>query len=270
METLYTRGIRPKARYDLSSPWADYRIPSTDALAGREISLTLDDGSIVEFSFGDKTVEWRTRGKDSSDSAPYDAVASRDNIYFIQIEQRDREVTTSLALNLNSGGGVLVRNTLVRAEGKTDLRQDLYPFTVTGSDGTSPELSAELVGRRAYAEYADGHTAEHVYVNPRRLAWQGLGKFDYSGAELDHSTTWKIDEKLYLLTWVEEWQAVGAVLLLDYTALRNVGVLFGQDDNGYVHTLCGARLSVLSETSYPAGYEPPGVGGPALTKPGAS
>jgi hypothetical protein len=270
VETLYTRGIRPKAPYDLSSPWADHRIPSTDALAGREISLTLDDGSIIEFSFDAETVAWRTRGEDAGDSAPYDAVAARDNIYFIQAEHRDSQVATSLALNLNSGGGVLVRNTLVRGEGKTDLRQELYPFTVTGTDGTLPELSAELAGRRAYAEYADGHTAEHIYVNPRRFAWQGLGKFDYSGAELDHSTTWKIDDKLYLLTWVEEWQAVAAVLLMDFAELRNVGTLFGQDDNGHVHTLCGARLSVLSETSYPAGYEPPGVTGPALTKPGTS
>lgn len=270
METLYTRGIRPRAPYDLGSPWADFRIPSTDALAGRVISLTLDDGSVVDFSFDAKTVTWRAGGKDASESAPYDAVAERDNVYFVQFEHSDKLVATSITLNFNSGSGVLVRNTLVPGESKTDLRQDLYPFTVTGTDGTLPQLTAELVGRHAYAEYADGHTAEHIYVNPRRFAWQGLGKFDYSGAELDHCTTWKIDDNLYLLTWVEEWQAVAAALLLDYTALRNVGILFGQDDNGHVHTLCGARLSVLSETSYPEGYEPPGVAGPALTKPGAS
>lgn len=272
METLYTRGIRPKVPYDLSSPWADFRLPSTDALAGRDISLTLDDGMTVEFAFDAATVTWRASGEDedASDSAPYDAVAARDNIYFIQSEHRDKQVATSLALNLNSGGGVLVRNTLVRGESKTDLRQDLYPFTVTGSGGTVPQLSAELVGKRAYAEYADGHTAEHVYLNPRRFTWQGLGKFDYSGSECDHSTTWKLADDLFLLTWVEEWQAVAAVLLMDFAALRNVGVLFGQDDNGHVHTLCGARLSMLSDTTYPAGYEPPGVAGPALRKPVAS
>ena len=49
------------------------------------------------------------------------------------------------------------------------------------------------------------------------------------------------------LTWVEEWQAVGTALLLDYQALRNVGVLYGLDDSGHVHTLCGARLKLLSE-----------------------
>jgi len=269
VETLYTRGIRPRAPYDLRSPWADYRIPSTDELAGRDISLTLDDGTVVELSFGHDEVTWRT-GEDAAESAPYDAVAERENVYFIQFERTDKLATTSVVLNLGRGSGVLVRNTLVPGNSKTDLRQDLWAFTVTGSDGVLPQLTADLVGRRAYAEYADGHTAEHIYVNPRRLAWQGLGKFDYSGAELDHCTTWKIDDQLYLLTWVEEWQAVAAVLLLDYAALRNVGILFGQDDHGYVHTLCGARLSVLSQTDYPEGYEPSGTAGPALRKPTAS
>jgi hypothetical protein len=81
------------------------------------------------------------------------------------------------------------------------------------------------------------------------------------GSEMDDSTTWKIAEDLYLLTWVEERQAVGAVLLMDFAEMRNVGVLFGRDDNGSVHTLCGARLTKLGEISYPVGYEPPGVNG---------
>jgi MoaF C-terminal domain/MoaF N-terminal domain len=269
VETLYTRGIRPRAPYDLGNPWADFRIASTDELAGREISLTLDDGTVVGLSFDTDTVTWRV-GTEDAQSAPYDAVAQRDNVYFIQFEHPGKLATTSVVLNLNSNAGVLILNTLVPGDSKNDLRQDLWPFTVTGSDGTLPQLTDELVGRRAYAEYADGHTAEHIYVNPRRFAWQGLGHFDYSGAELDQCTTWKIDDQQYLITWVEEWQAVAAALLLDYVALRNVGILFGLDDNGYVHTLVGARLSVLSETDYPEGYTPPGTAGPALRKSAAS
>ncbi len=267
MERLQTRGIRPETPYDLGSPWADFRIPSTKELAGREISLTLDDGSTLNIAFEADTLGWSWNRADSSKEdvhgAAYDAVAARENVYFIQLLHEDRATATSLTLNLGSGGGVFIQNRLVYGKDRSDLQQDLYACSVTGSDGALPELSAELVGKRAYAEYADGHTAEHVYLNPRRFVWQGLGKFDYSGSECDHSTTWKIDEGLFLLTWVEEWQAVGAVLLMDFTALRNVGVLFGHDDNGLVHTLCGARLKVLGEISYPEGYEPAGVAGPS-------
>lgn len=258
MEILQTRGIRPQRPYDLGSPWADYRIPSSN-LDGREISITLDDGTVVEYSFGGSKVRSSTNGAEAGEPASYDAAEERPGIFFVQIPGADFESTTSLALNMNRNAGVLVRNTLVYGTDRTDLEQVIYPFVVTDSDGVLPEISAELVGKRAYAEYADGHTAEHIYVNPRRFAWQGLGKFEYSGSEMDDSTTWKIDEDLYLLTWVEEWQAVGAVLLMDFGQLRNVGVLYGRDDNGKVHTLCGARLKKLGEITYPSGYEAPGV-----------
>lgn len=263
MEKLQTRGIRPKPKYDLGSPWADFRIDSSDALVGREVTITLDDGTNLTYSFGPGDVRVTGRGVNASTEGSYDAVEERRGVFFVQIPGADCDTTSSLVLNFNDNSGVLVTNTLVDGPQKADLEQVIYPFVLTGSDGTLPEMSAELVGKRAYAEYADGHTAEHIYVNPRRFAWQGLGKFDYSGSEMDDSTTWKIADDLFLLTWVEEWQAVGAVLLMDFAELRNVGVLFGQDDNGAVHTLCGARLSKLGEISYPAGYEPPGVLGPA-------
>jgi len=259
METLQTRGIRPASPYDLGTPWGDNRIPSTGELGGREISITRDDAVVLECSFDRETVSWRYSDDQAEGSAPYDAVALREGVYFIQFLHDGGLAATSLALNLRTNAGVLAQNRLVHGAERTDLQQDLYPCAVTGSDGTLPELSAELVGRRAYAEYADGHTAEHLYLNPRRFAWQGLGKFDYSGSECDQSTTWKLDDKLYLLTWVEDWQAVGAVLLLDFEQLLNVGVIFGQDDIQLRHTLCGARLEILSEVEYPPGYEPPGV-----------
>lgn len=259
METLQTRGIRPARPYDLRSPWGDNRIPSTDELSGREVSLITDTGKSVRLAFRGTTVTWRDVHDDSDQSSTYDAVAARDGVFFIDILHQDPDHLTSLVLNLGTNGAVLVRQQLIRNDQRTDLQQDLYPCVVADTNGSLPALSRDLVGRRAYAEYADGHAVEHVYFNPRRIVWQGLGRFDYSGSECDHATVWKLDEQLYLLTWVEEWQAVGAALLLDYTALRNVGVLYGQDDQGFVHTLCGARLQVLQDLQYPSGYEPGGM-----------
>lgn len=259
METLQTRGIRPQAAYDLRSPWGDNRIPSTDELSGREIALTRDDGETITLSFAEDTVTWREPGQEAAQTAPYDAVAARDDVYFIDFLHEDSDILTSIVLDLHTNGAVFIVSRIVRGDDRADVQQDLWPCVVAGTDGTAPGLTRELVGRRAYAEYADGHAVEHVYFNPRRIVWQGLGRFDYSGSECDHATTWKIDDKLYLLTWVEEWQAVTAALLLDYAAFRNVGVLYGLDDGGFVHTLCGARLEILDELTYPPGYEPSGM-----------
>lgn len=264
MEKLQTRGLRPKPKYDLGSPWADYRIASsTDALSGREIAITLDDGAQHVYTFAGDVVQVAVNGESAGGAGKYDCVEERPGISFIQMPAADFRSTTSLVVNFNGGGALLLTMTLVDGPEKLELEQIIYPCVITNSDGVAPELSDELVGKRAYAEYADGHTAEHIYVNPRRFGWQGLGKFDYSGSEMDDSTTWKIADDLFLLNWVEEWQAVGAALLMDFDQLRNVGILFGHDDTGDVHTLCGARLSKLGEIAYPAGYEPPGVLGPA-------
>ena len=259
MEVLQTRGLRPKPTYDLGTPWADNRIESSSNLAGRQVSVTLDDGTTNSYDFKESTVVSRTNGIDETEECSYDASELRPEIFFVQIPTADHEETTSLVLNFPAESGVLVRNTLVYDLERPNLRQVIWPFVFTGSGGVLPEISDELVGKRAYAEYADGHTAEHIYVNPRRFGWQGLGKFEYSGSELDDSTTWKIDDQLYLLTWVEEWQAVAACLLMDFEQLRNTGILFGRDDHGKVHTLCGAKLAKLGEIVYPPGYEPQGV-----------
>jgi len=266
VKSLQARIFRPKAPYDQRISWADNRLPPTDALVGREITLERDDGQTVTFVFGATHATWREPGEDASVEAPYDAVQLRDGVFSVELlhpevpgEDPPTRAATSLALNLQTGGALLVRNTITLGE-KKDFRQDLSPCTVAGSGASFPELSAELVGKRAYAEYSDGRAAEHVYLNPYRFGWQGLGGFDYSGAGCEDSTTWKLGDELYVLTWVEEWEPVGAVLLMDFAGLRNAGVILGEDDEGFFHFICGARLTVLGQTTYPAGYEPAAVG----------
>lgn len=269
MESLQTRSNRPRAPYSQRLAWSDNRLPSTQALAGREISLERDDGQVVSYAFGDRTVTWEEPGTGSHLEAPYDGVELRDSVYFLQFLPDEVQgatpgsrVANSLALSMSTGGALLARSTFTRSE-KSDFRQDIYACTIVGSGGSLPALSSELVGRRAYAEYTDGRAAEHLYLNPRRFVWQGLGRFDYSGSGCEDSTTWKLDDELFLLTWVEEWEPVGVVLLMDFQELRNAGVILGQDDEGFFHYLCGARLRILGQTTYPPGYQPAGVGGPS-------
>ncbi len=269
METLTARIFRPKAPYEQRISWSDNRRASTDALAGREVALERDDARTVTFTFGAHSVSWKDPGESSTVEAPYDAVELREGVFSVEILHPEvpgdgpwRREATSLALNTQTGGALFVRNTITLGE-ENEFRQDIYPCTIAGSGGRFPELSAELVGRRAYAEYTDGRAAEHVYLNPYRFAWQGLGDFDYSGAGCEDSTTWKLGDELFLLTWVEEWEPTGVVLLMDFAGLRNAGVILGRDDQGFFHFPCGARLVLLSRTTYPPGYEPAGVGGPS-------
>lgn len=266
MESLQARFSRPKAPYSQRGIWTDYRLPPTGNLAGRQIALERDDGQTVAYTFDDKHVRWEDPEDGSIVEAPYDGVELREGVFSIEIlhpaldDNPSVRLATSLALHTGTGGALIVRHTVVMGDEPTFL-QEIYPCRIEGSGASLPELSAELVGRRAYAEYADGRAAEHVYLNPRRFAWQGLDRFDYSGAGCEDSTTWKLDDELFLLTWVEEWEPTGVVLLMDFSALRNAGVILGRDDEGFFHLVVGGRLAILGQTTYPQGYEPPGLYG---------
>jgi hypothetical protein len=266
VESLQARIFRPRAPYEQRIAWSDNRLASTDALAGKNVALERDDGKIVTFAFDSSTVSWKEPGETSTTDAPYHAVELREGVFSVDILHPERpgestRAATSLALNMQTVSALIVRNTIALGA-KRDFHQDIYPCTIAGSGGTLPAISAELVGRRVYAEYSDGRAAEHVYLNPRRFAWQGLGGFDYSGAGCEDSTTWKLGDDLFALTWVEEWEPTGVVLLMDFAGLRNAGVILGEDDQGFFHFPCGARLTILGRTDYPPGYEPAGLAAP--------
>jgi MoaF C-terminal domain/MoaF N-terminal domain len=270
VESLTPRIFLPKAPYSERIAWSDNRLPSTDALAGTEIALERSDGQTITYAFGAKTVSWQDPGERSSTAAPYDSVELRDGVFSVELLYPEMpsgspstRVAASLALNVGTGGALLVRNTVTVGE-ERDFRQDIYPCRIAGSGGDFPVLSAELVGKRAYAEYTDGRAAEHLYLNSCRLGTQSLGRFDFSSSKMDDSTTWKLGDELFVLTWVQEWNPVGAVLLMDFAGLRNAGVFMGGDDHGFFHFPCGARLGVLGQTTYPPGYEPAGVGKPSM------
>ena len=274
VKVIETRGIRETTAHILDRPWHENRLPSTRALAGRTVELAAAEGRTFRHEFGDTTVDWRMTGADADPSegtAEYDAAESRDGLFFVNYLTKSKEVAVTLVVDLERGTGLVLRNVLVASSGQHDfrgdcpswreasLRQESYSCRVAGAEaaGPLPHLSAELVGKRAYARYSDDIIAEHVYLNRERLVWQGLGEDKYdSDAGCEHSTTWKVREKLYLLTWVEEHQPVGAALLMDFDAMRNTGMIFGIDDGGLVHHLCGAQLGLLGAVTYPPGHEP--------------
>src|SRR3954468_998192 len=66
-----------------------YRLPSTD-LSGTRLTLTLDDGSSIDLAFDAHEVVW------NGVRDPYDAVAVRDDVVFVNLPltSREREAVT--------------------------------------------------------------------------------------------------------------------------------------------------------------------------------
>jgi MoaF C-terminal domain/MoaF N-terminal domain len=275
LHVLETRRLRGEPPHALARPWKTNRLERSQALVGKTVKLEHGADTFLTYSFEPDSLTWDFSGgvvPKGSGSAPYDAVEARDSVFFVEYVDVAGNTAVSLILDVEGGCALLARNVIVDLDGnpipagadadwrQLELRQEIVTARIDGSDGSAPlpHLTADLVGKRWYAEYAPDIIAEHVYMNPRRIAWQGLGDDKYdSGAECDVSSLWKMRPSgLYVLTWVEDFQPVGAVLLMDYENLRNTGGLFGVDDEGIVHELCGARLGFLSDTEYPKGYEP--------------
>ncbi len=244
-------------------------------LTGKTVRLEHGDDTVLTYAFEQDMLTWDLSGSvlpKSRGSAPYDAVEARDSIFFVEYVDETANTAVTLVIDFDGGCALVARHVIVDIDGNTipglteadwrqlELRQEIVTARIAGSDDSTPlpYLTDDLVGKRWYAEYAPDIIAEHIYMNPRRIAWQGLGDDKYdSGAECDVASLWKMRPSgLYVLTWVEEFQPVGALLLMDYQELRNTGTLFGVDEEGIVHELCGARLGFLSETEYPKGYEP--------------
>ncbi len=255
-ELLPIRPVPPMAR-DMAL--ATRRLPSTSALAGATIALAYDDGEALLLEPGAARLTWRTPDGRSGED-PYDAVELRPGIFFVHHASADPGIGRSHVIDRPGGRAVTawddatgpVLRRFVRAARLTDHAGPYVPI----------EETRELIGRRAYCQYSDEAALEHVYVNSAAIMWQWLllpddPRFDPLRTEIgiEAVSMRKIGEGLFFLV-LNDGGPVGLTLLMDFTAERNVGMLFGRTPSGLLSRPVGATIVRLGETTYPAGFEP--------------
>lgn len=249
--------------------YAQYRLPSTDALDGSGAALELDGGGRLELSFADGEVNWKLEdGSDVSDGQDaYDAVQVRPGVFFVDFvagvsEPRDRAI--SIAFDPGRGRAVVLVNDIVaQADDEPRLICKSSAGRVDGTENYEPlELTSDLTGRRLFCEYSDDVVIEHVYLDSRALAWQWLrcpiAELTYE-VSVENNMFWKIGDDLYLLHGQEPsgFGRESLTLLLDLDQKRNVGRLFGRSsENDVIDFRVGAKLTLLGRTDYPDGYQP--------------
>lgn len=254
--------------YPRAFDYAKNRLPSTDELDGSHLALELDDGGRLELSFVSGEVEWslEEQGDAQSGRDDYDAVEIRPGLFwvdFVSSVRAPQDRAISIALDRERGRAIVLASDLVEEAGQPRLLCSWSPARVDGAENYEPlEPTDELTGRRLFCEYNDDVVIEHVYLDSRALAWQWLRcsnpdlTFEVA---VESNMFWKIGENLYLLQG-EETTGFGRealTLLLDLDQKRNVGRLFGRaPDNEVIDFRVGAKLTLLSETAYPEGYQP--------------
>lgn len=245
------------------------KAPTTDALAGRTITVQGPDGA-VEHVFDRDEVAWRhLDGDTASGRDAYEAFEVDDGLLYVQMHLSSPPTRAiSMLLDLRAGRSLTVVADIAEPErGRTRVRQDFAPGTIDGVEptGTAPAPTTTLIGRRVVWDYSPEHAYEHVYLSPQWYSWQCLAGPERGLADTDENSVWQVRPGIYVFTWREKVIPCASVTVADHrdvNAIRSHGVLFGLDESGEVptHFTFGAHGRLLSTTVHPDHLDPAAIG----------
>lgn len=231
---------------------ATYRLPNAD-LTGRDLTITLDNGTKLELRFEDADNVVCNGVRD-----PYDAVAVRADVYFVNLPFTSTEgEALTLVFSTTTHRAVAVRSIIGTEEvpGVPRVSQTFEVGTTNGGtpSGELPGPSRDLIGKRNVYRYSPEHLYEHVYISSQRYAWQCLEGVQRGHGDMDLSTVWKFADGLYLFCFREFRIAVASVWLHDLGyALRTTGVFLGLTGEGKSeHSRAGGHIYPLGSVTYP-------------------
>ena len=236
-----------------------FRLPNV-SLAGTELGLTLNDGSTIALSFAADSVTWSASGAlEASNSAdPYDAVAVRESVLFVNLPLTSRERESLTIVYSTATHRAVVTHSQIGEhdrEGTPRVHQTFWSAVTDGGTATGevPAPSRDLIGMRNIYRYSPEHLYEHVYVSSQRYAWQCLEGVQRGHGDMDLSTVWKFDDGLYLFCFREFRIAVASVWLHDLGyQLMTTGVFLGLNGAGESeHSRGGGHIYPLGTVKYP-------------------
>ncbi|HWS50048.1 MAG TPA: MoaF C-terminal domain-containing protein [Microbacterium sp.] len=232
-----------------------FRLPNV-TLDGHALTLTLSDESELSLQFRPESVTWAGFGSGGTD--PYDAVAVRDDVVFVNLplESREREAIT-VVFSSTTHRATVVRSRIApeAIEGTPRVAQEFWAATTDAGTATGevPGPSRDLIGKRNIYRYSPHHLYEHVYVSSTRYAWQCLEGVQRGHGDMDLSTVWKFADGLYLFCFREFRIAVASVWLHDLGyQLMTTGIFLGLNGEGRAeHSRGGGHIYPLGAVAYP-------------------
>lgn len=237
-----------------------YRLPNIN-LSGTKLGITLADGTRLKLDFGAETVTWNATGSLTAATGttdPYDAVAVRGNVVFVNLPLRSVERESVTIVYSTTTHRVMLAHSVISPEaleGTPQVKQHFFAGTTdTGpATGPVPGASRDLIGMRNLYRYSPNHLYEHVYISSERYAWQNLQGVQRGHGDMDLSTVWKFDEGLYLFCFREFRIAVASVWLHDLGfQLKTTGVFLGLNGAGESeHSRAGGDIYPLGTVRYP-------------------
>ncbi|MFB9269217.1 MoaF C-terminal domain-containing protein [Bradyrhizobium erythrophlei] len=248
---------------DFAAGIATNRLPTTNALSGRTLNITLKDGRTIDLAFATDRIEWREGGDTGADW--YEAINVARDVFFINMTFAARpDEDEAFIINTKTRRVLSVRER-VRPAGEAPGEPRVAQVYTSGAlgdpavppTGFEPAPSRDLVGMTAHYEYSPQHLYEHVYLSSQRYAWQNLVGVQRGHGDVDLTTTYKFDHNQYVFGFREFIIPVASIFFYDWDAMRSTGKFLGVTSQGRIENKpAGAFIKIKSRTSYDAGKEP--------------
>jgi MoaF C-terminal domain/MoaF N-terminal domain len=247
---------------DFAAGIATNRLPSTDALSGRQLNIRFDDARALDLRFETpRQVRWSGTTGEGNDA--YEAILVAPDTYFIDLTF-DGLATEAETIIVNaSTGHVLSIRSIVRPEGANPGEPRVAQVFRAGrldgvaAQGFKPEVTRDLIGLRAHYTYSPNHVYEHTYLSSQRYAWQCLVGVQRGHGDVDLTTTWKFAENQYVFTFREFIIPVASTFFYNFEDMRSTGKFLGVTGAGRIeNNPAGAFIRKVSMTGYQPGEEP--------------
>ena len=251
----------------------DHRLPSSDALAGRKITLHSADEPAISLDFIDeKSLRWEQASSVAEEA--YNAVEVAASLFVAGVcHRRDPRLSTTFALDLEAGRATRLTGRLpsvaeadtsllsrVHAdEGLSPVHVEFDHWEIESAERPRPPAgpthvrTKELIGKRLVYTYGDGGVYEHIYLNERRFTWHCLKGPEAGLADTEQCDSYRIRPDVYLFSWQEKIIPTLGVVLVNTKDMRSNGFIAGVDTrSGEVsHFPVGAQGRLVNITEVP-------------------
>jgi hypothetical protein len=242
---------RNASAFAQDSAMAGNKMPVSDYLVGKELTLRFDHGPVVEYRFDEiQKLRWRHEGDSTWREERYEAWESMPHVVMFGHLLTGEPNHDSFAVVADFERGLVscIHGTMGTPYIANESAAQTW-FGVIEMEGITPpkyhrhEFTTDLVGRALTWNYSPGLTSMHLYSTPHSLSWiifleNGAGGMEWSGP----ASYVKIRDGLYLAYWLEEAcnGVLGTILVNEHT-MHDCGIGYSCRPNGLSLSSIGAH-----------------------------
>ncbi len=240
-----------KSVFGTPGPMAGNRLPTSDYLVGKELTLRFDNGPAVDYRFADShTLRWRREGERAWHEERYESWESAPGVVMFGhlLSGAPRHDSYTIVADFEHGLATCLHGTMGTPYMGNEAAAETW-FGVVEMQGLTPPkyrrhgYTDELVGRAISWSYSPGLTSMHLYSTPHSLSWiiftdSGAGGMEWSGP----ASYVKIRDGLYLAYWLEEaCNGTLGMILINMRTMHDCGVGYHCDRDGLRLNSMGAH-----------------------------